>query len=465
MRKSLTDAYISKIKPPTTGRIEIADLHSRGLSFRITKNNARSWNFRFRKPRSGKTTRETIGSYPTVSLSEARQRAESLRREVTAGGNPVERKRKERETASRKTFQALADRYLDEHARRHKRSADADERNLRLHVLPRWRSRRYDEISRGDVIELVEGLVTHGKQTLANRVQALISSIFSFAMDADLVKGNPCARLRRRGVEVVARRVLSDDEIRIFWPGVMNKPVSHRVGLALRLALLTGARPGEVAGITRGELEHLSETGRARWILPATRSKNGRAHFIPLSEPARQTILMAIKLIDDVDDFLFPSPKKGRPIKAHALAVAMARFAATLNAETAKSWLTERPTPHDLRRTVATRLAELGIPKEDRDAVLNHTPQDVGKKHYDLYDREREKRDALERWSQMLTAITGEQAPVVTPHTCQSQLVQEQPSIPGAVGRCTIRQKLRVAGTHARHDSHRGTRSPSRVRS
>jgi hypothetical protein len=78
-----------------------------------------------------------------------------MRRQVVAGENPVERKRREREAATRRTFQALADRYLEEHARRHKRSADADERNLGLHVLPRWGKRRYDEITRANVREIV----------------------------------------------------------------------------------------------------------------------------------------------------------------------------------------------------------------------------------------------------------------------------------------------------------------------
>ena len=406
MQRALTDALIRNIAPPATGRLEVADLRATGLSFRVTAKSARSWCFRFRDPRSGKTSRATIGEYPTVSLSEARQRAEAMRRQVAARENPIERKRREREAATRKTFQALAQRYLDEHARRHKRSADADERNLRLHVLPKWRKRRYDEIARADVIELVEGLVMARKPTLANRVQALISSVFGFAMDADLVKGNPCARLRRRGVETVGRRILSDDEIRLFWPTIVQKPVSRRVGLALRLILLTGVRPGEAAGIARAELENISEKGRARWIIPATRSKNGRAHLVPLSEPARQTIHSAAELTGKNDKHLFPSPSvNDAPITAHALAVAMARFARNLDPKGAKSWQTKSPTPHDLRRTVATRLAELGVAKEDRDAVLNHTPRDVGKRHYDLYEREREKRRALDLWASTLTAI------------------------------------------------------------
>ena len=406
MRKSLTDTLIRSLPKPSAGRIEVADVRAAGLAFRVTSKDARSWCFQFRDPRSGKTSRATIGNYPDVSLADARERADAMRRQVASGENPVETRRRERELATLKTFQALADRYLNEHARRHKRSADADERNLRKHILPRWASRRYDEIGRADVIELVESLVTDGKQTLANRVQALVSSIFSFAMDADLVKGNPCARLRRRGVEVIGRRVLTDEEIQLFWRAILLKPVSRPVGLALRLVLLTGVRPGEAAGVVRAELVNIGEKDRARWIIPASRSKNGRSHLVPLSEMARQTILSALELPVKDDEFLFPSPSiKDAAITAHALAVAMARFADNLDIIAGKSWRDEPPSPHDLRRTVATRLAELGVAKEDRDAVLNHTPRDVGKKHYDLYDREREKRRALELWASTLTAI------------------------------------------------------------
>jgi integrase len=409
MRKALTDVFVRNLPCPSAGRVEVADIRAAGLSFRVTCKDARSWCFRFRDPRSGKTSRATIGEYPDVSLSEARQRADAMRRLVAGGANPVEAKRREREVAAQKSFQGLAERYLNEHARRHKRSAPADERNLRLHVLPKWRRRRYDDIARADVIELIEGLVTAGKPTLANRVQALISSVFSFAMDADLVNGNPCARLRRRGVEVIGRRVLTDDEIRLFWSAIIDKPVSRPVGLALRLVLLTGVRPGEAAGAGKAELTNLAEKDRGRWIIPAARSKNGRAQLVPLSELARQTAISALELSGNEIEHVFPSPSvDGAPITAHALAVAVARFGRSLDAATSKSWRADPPSPHDLRRTLATRLAELGVSKEDRDAVLNHTPQDVGKKHYDLYEREREKRRALDMWASALTALLGQ---------------------------------------------------------
>ncbi len=197
MQKALTDTFIRNVSPPAFRRLEIADLKSTGLSFRVTCSGTRSWCFRFRDPKSGKTSRATIGQYPTLTLGEARARADALRHSVAAGENPVDRKRRERETAATKTFKALADRYMEEHAKRRKKSSDADDRNLRLHVLPKWANRRYEEIGRGDIIALVESIVTAGMPTLANRVQALISSIYSFAVDADLVKAISCNRRSR----------------------------------------------------------------------------------------------------------------------------------------------------------------------------------------------------------------------------------------------------------------------------
>ncbi len=406
MARALTDTTLKGIKPPATGRIEVADLRCAGLSFRVTAAGVRSWSFRFRDPASGKDARSTIGHYPDVSLGEAREAADALRGKVAKGINPVTEKRKDRREASSKTFQALADRYMEEHARRFKRSADADDRNLRLHVLPKWGKRRYDHIRRSDVIELVEGMVKAGSPVQANRVQALISMVFSFAVDSDLMDANPCSRLRKRGVENQETRVLSDDEIRQFWRRVVLPPVTRKVGLALRLVLLTGCRPGESAGINRAELSDLDKSDRAVWLLPAERSKNGRAHLVPLSEAARLTVLAAIELISDEDDYLFPSPvESGGPITGHSLTVAMRRVLTKIDGAALATWKADPPSPHDLRRTVATRLSALGISKEDRDACFNHTPTDVGSKHYDQYERAAEKRRALVLWASHLNSI------------------------------------------------------------
>jgi integrase len=417
LRVSLTDAFLRSVKPPTAGRFEIRDPACGGLVFRITATGARSWSFRFRDA-LGRQTRATIGEYPAIGLKAARKAANAMRALVANGGNPVENKRAARRGIPGKTFEALAARYLAEHATRRKRSHKRDARNLELHILSRWRGRPFAGIRRGDVIELVEGLVTAGKPTLANRVQSLISSVFTFGMDAALLEANPCHRLKKRGVENVGRRVLSDDEIRLFWSGVIEPLRARHAGLGLRLALLTGARVSEVAGICRAELERLGEAGRAAWIIPGARTKNGREHLIPLVPLARDLILELLAELEPGAEYLLPTRSRRRqgPIRGNSLTQAMDYFGRRLTGDAiaVRTWRAEPPTPHDLRRTVETRLAELRIPKEIRDRVLNHDPGDVGSKHYNLHDYADEKRDALNRWATLVNAlVTGMTANVV----------------------------------------------------
>jgi integrase len=407
MKKALTDGFLRSVKPPLAGRLEIADLGCSGLEFRATAAGARSWSYRFRDTKTGRVGRATIGTYPAIGLSAARERANDMRKDVAAGINPAVRKRRERTEAPARTFGALAARYLAEHAKRKKRSADADERNLNLHVLPKWKDRAFDSIERAEVIELIESLITAGKPTLANRVHALISTVYGFAIDAGLTLINPCARLRKRGVERIGRRVLSDPEIHLFWPKVVHSPITRRVGLGLRLVLLTGARPGEVAGMARDELEHISDQERAAWTIPAERVKNSRAHYVPLSPIARAVVSELLELSEEGCRYLFPARSSTDvPMTGHTFPVAMSRFADKLNSDAAaKTWKAEPPTPHDLRRTLATRLSQLGVVKEDRDAVMNHAPRDVGSRVYDLHTRAQEKRRALNLWADSLAEI------------------------------------------------------------
>ncbi len=389
--RALTDAMIRNVPPPATGRIEIADPACRGLELRVTAAGARSFAFRYRDKATKRIERVTLGRYPDLVLRDARARADELRREIASGRNPADHKRE----APARAFAALADRYLNEHARRFKRSADQDERNLRLHILPRWGKRDFSGITRADVIALTERIAAAGKPVLANRMQALVSSIFSFAIDAALIESHPCLRLRKRGQETAGTRVLTDDEIRLFWTRAVESPVSRPVGLALRLLLFVGARPSEIAGMTRAELEIGSDGIPISWTLPPDRSKNGRSHYVPLSPLASDLVAEALALAGD-DPAVFPS--RAEHVDGHALAVAMDRLGKAIGAG---AW----PTPRDLRRTCATRMAAAGIPGEHVSAVLNHIRTDVTGRHYDLYDRGAEKRAALARWSQILTAI------------------------------------------------------------
>lgn len=427
MAQVLTDALIRAAKPPASGRLELADVREPGLSFRVTANGKRSWSFRFRRPAGGAGpagfVRVTIGSYPAITLEAARRAAHGMRAQVERGELPATPKREARARAAAGSMGAAAARYLAEYAERHKRSHAIDARFLRLHILPAvtgddprpWRDRPLASIRRADVIEMLEGIVAAGKGTLANRVQSVLSGMFGFAIDAALTETNPCHRLRKRGVETPRTRVLSDDEIRLFWHGIVEPAGVRQTGLAMRLQLTTGARPGEAAGICRAELRDIGDPLRAAWIIPGSRTKNGRDHLIPLSPLARATVLDLLDLIEPGQPFLLPTRSRRRTgsMLGNVLTHAMVRFGRRLgDTDAARTWRAEPPTPHDLRRTVGTRLAELRIAKEIRDRCLNHLPGDVGSRHYNLHDYTDEKRDAFGRWSAALAAIINPAAVV-----------------------------------------------------
>jgi integrase len=399
--KAFTDTFIRGLKPPASGRAEYSDPSCRGLRLRVTPAGTKTFRFCARPPGGGKPEAITLGTFPDLGLRGARGEADRLRQQIAAGKNPFVGKGE----APARSFAALAARYMEEHARRHKRSAAKDERNLRLHILPRWGDRDFTSITRADVIALVERLVGTGKNTLANHVHRLISGIFGFAMDVDLIGANPVARLRKRGVERVKTRVLTDDEIRILWTRIIEEPLPYSAGLALRLVLATGVRPGEAAGMARSELE-FDDSRPVSWIVPATRSKNRRAHFVPLSSLASAIVAEALN-VGAGAAFVFPSRAERGHVDSSVLANSMARLSATLSDDEpgSASWKADPPTPHDLRRTAATRLAAAGVPAEDVAAILNHARSGVTSRVYDHYQRADEKRRALDRWARHLAAI------------------------------------------------------------
>jgi integrase len=205
----------------------------------------------------------------------------------------------------------------------------------------------------------------------------------------------------------------------LFWNGIIEPKSKRQRGLGLRLTLLTGLRISEIASISRAELDGLGDAARSIWIIPGSRTKNQRDHLLPLSPLARDTILELMALVDAREEYLLPTRSRQRrgPLRGKQLWQLMEKWGLALSSDNdaALTWRADMPTPHDLRRTVETRLAALRVPQEIRDRVLNHAANDVGNKHYNLHDYADEKREALTRWSLALTAILHGTGATVVP--------------------------------------------------
>ena len=240
----------------------------------------------------------------------------------------------------------------------------------------------------------------------SNRTLAAVRKAFNWAVSEGYLKASPVQGISQRVKEQSRSRSLSEQEIRAFWNGLDKAKMAPGTKLALRLALVTGQRIGEVCGALRSEID----LERAEWLIPAKRVKNRRDHSVPLSPLAVELLKEATALAGE-SQFLFPSrPRSNSVIRDQHLASHGVGHA--MHGALTELGLVQDPaTPHDLRRTVASHLAAMGIGENVVARVLNHASE-IGKTItgavYIRHSFAAEKRHALEAWAAELERLLGQ---------------------------------------------------------
>jgi len=392
----LTDLAIRKLKPSGDQREEFWDESFTGGSFgvRMSKTGRKSFVLLFRT--NGRLRRMTLGIYPHLSLADARKKANQILGRVAQGEDPAQEKAGIRKS---ETFAELGSSYLERHAKVKKspKSIKEDERILQTYLIPKWGQRKFITIRKKDVLVLLEKIAyksgARGKPApvMANRVLALASKIFNFAIEKDIAPDtfvNPCMRLKPLGKETTRERVLSDDEIRRLWKELEK----HREPTAsiYRLILLTAQRPGEVKQMRWDQIDE------EVWTIPAEATKNKKGeHKVPLSSQALE-ILETLKTGES--EWVFPS--------ADGHLEWLQKMSQRLQKNCGFKFR-----PHDLRRTAATKMSQLGVDQMIIAKILNHAWAD---RHitavYDRWHKLPEMRQALERWAAHLQQILTEEA-------------------------------------------------------
>jgi integrase len=403
----LTDAMLRNLAPGEK-LIEYWDARVSGLCLRVPPSGVRSWSFRYRPKGAVSRPRVPLGHYPEVWLALARSRAEALRVEVAGGGDPQgERAARRDEDRKALLFNDLADQFIERYAKPQKKSWRNDELYLRVHVRPVWGGRKAKSLSRADAAALLDEIAKTSPVS-ANRVQSTLSKLFNWSVESGLLDINAVARMKKRAREVAKDRILAPGEIRILWR--VLKEGQGSVEAPLLFLMLTGLRPGEAAGAAIEELRDIDDD-RARLEIPGTRMKGGKAHVLPLAPLARAIVRGQLEQAMAGQSHIFPSTFAARgPIARNSLSQALRRIVEGLrptrdDADAITRLKANPPTPHDFRRTVASGLAALGVPREDRLAILSHTIGDVHGRVYDRYDRLAEKRRALALWEKHLSGI------------------------------------------------------------
>jgi integrase len=382
---------IAELKLPAGGKDAVFwDDDIAGFGIRLREGGSRTWIYRYRigtKQRSMK-----LGSAKSIPLAVARKMASEQEAEVRLGGDPA-LKREAANLAADNTLGVLANQYLE--ARKSKWRAKSHTQYVRhllryarpLHRLP------ITAVSQRNIANLLADITKESGEATSNRLRSTLCSLFSWVIKEGirLPEGN-VASYTNKHEEKSRDRVLTDAELKTIWCACPNSDF----GAIIKLLVLTGQRANEIGGL-RWEEVHDEQI-----VLPSLRTKNKRTHIVPLSDPARAIL----------DQF-----------RAHGRTHVFGRADSTgfdgwgfakRNLDTRVGL--EHWTIHDIRRTVATRMAELGVQPHIVEAVLNHVSGHKGG-IAGIYNRatyDKEKREALNLWAEhVMATVEGRKAVVV----------------------------------------------------
>ncbi len=421
-RGPFTDKEISNLKPRKT---EYWVREGKGFCVRVYPSGEKAWYYIYTFDGRKRYMRLGEGAYPEVSLSGARKLFNSAKVKVDNGTDPLAEQDNERIARKRTPFVAdFIDEYITRFAKEHNRGWKEIERALKSEIAPKWGKRKITDIKRRDLVVILDDITDRGAPIMANRVLAYTRKMFSYAVKRDALEANPFMGMDRPSKEEGRERALSVDEIKTLWANLDKAKMSDCIKRALKLILVTAQRPGEVIGIHSREIaveqkEQKNDRGKVTrtwnetwWTIPAERSKNKQVHRVFLTP-------LALELLGDKEGYIFESPANpgvdaaGNPLPPKPYEVRTMTHDIKANLpHTPESKVEDRLkiahfTPHDLRRSAATCMAEMGIPGDILDRVQNHiSKQKQGVGHiYNRYSYDKEKRAALEAWGRKLTSL------------------------------------------------------------
>lgn len=407
-RKVAADAVflseISEIDAPAKRHALIFDQHSdapRGFGVKMAPSGRITFVLRYFA--AGEDRLMRIGDYPTWPLKAAREEAAQQRQKVDTGVDILEQRRAARREHTVADAVARFCTTTDKlRSGKHVRSA------LERYFVASLGKRKLRKVRRAEIIEVLEGVAAEHPRT-AGLLLGYVKRFFAWAEDREIIDANPAASLKpkRIGEGLLPRsrgRVLSDAEIKAFWSNVESCGMHRMTALALKLVLITGQRPGEVAGMRWEEIDG------AAWTIPASRrGKTDTEHHVPLPETALEILEQAKAEAARLGRRRKKKPAgavfeavPGQALTAAAISRAVPRYAEALGNQKVDPWGCWRP--HDLRRTVRTGLAASGISDAIGEEVVGHVKKGI-LGVYNVYAYADEKRRALEVWERRLLRI------------------------------------------------------------
>ncbi|AEG11679.1 integrase family protein [Shewanella baltica OS183] len=361
-----------------------------GLYLYVRSAAAVSWEFRYIRPSTSKPTYFGLGSYPDVSLAEARERALIARKQVADAIDPqllkVENKLKA-STENAQTLKHIAQMWMDAKQGSIKaKTIEGNWRKLELYAFPKLGGIAVSKLTAPMAIAALKPLEQKGRLETVKRTAQLLNEIMSYSVNSGLIHSNPLSGIREvfRKSKVEHMKALKPHELTELLQTVATANLQLTTRCLIEWQLHTMARPNEAAGTRWDEIDLEAKL----WVIPETRMKMKREHVIPLTEHMI-AILEAIKPISGHCEFVFPSSKDP---KKHT-------DSETINKALGRMGFKGRTTAHGLRSLASTTLNEQGFDADVIEAALAHVDKNQIRSAYNRTTYLERRMKLMDWWS------------------------------------------------------------------
>lgn len=396
----LTDTKARNAKPQEKA-YQLQD--GNGLYLDVRPSGVKTWRYRYWITPT-KDGRYTIGSYPAVSLAEARRVREWAREQVKNGIAPKEAKAVERDIAKAEnanTFEIVAKEWLDKKGEHWAKNSKNQITGFMYNdIFPAIGAMPMREINASHILKIIRDLESRGAKSVAVKVRQWCSAVFCYGVATLRADSDPAAALR--GAIIVPKtehsRPLTGDELRDYYLRLDSSTGNQATIIALRILPLVFVRQAELRS---AEWSHI-DFDNAEWVIPPELMKMGRMHRVPLSAPVI-SLLNELKKITGNRRWLFPNTRLNNTYMG----------ASTLNRAIVQlGYARTVITTHDFRATASTRLHEMGYRHEVIERQLAHVEKNRVSAAYNHAEYMPERRQLMEEWGQWVTGLLASGSPL-----------------------------------------------------
>ncbi|MDP3977039.1 MAG: integrase domain-containing protein [Pseudomonas sp.] len=370
-----------------------------GLQMRVRINGSRLWNFNYYHPVTKKRINMGLGTYPELSLAQARKMTIEARELLATGVDPKEQRdtlKQAKKAETEHTFQNVATAWY-ELKKDSVTPAYAEDiwRSLTLHVFPDLGTTPISAISAPQVISLLRPLETKGSLETVKRLSQRLNEIMTYGVNSGLIHANPLSGIRSVFKKPKKKNMaaLAPDELKELMVAIANASIKRTTRCLIEWQLNTMTRPAEAATTRWADIDFEKRI----WTIPAERMKKRRIHIVPLTDQAL-ALLEAIKPYSGHREYVFPADRDPR---THC-------NSQTANMALKRMGFEGRLVSHGMRSMASTILNEHGWDPELIEVALAHVDKDEVRSAYNRADYIERRRPMMAWWSEHIQeAATG----------------------------------------------------------